>query len=302
MSLYAAIRHRLRTLLRPAAHARELREEIDFHLSLEAMDQAACADGSRRSDAPYTARRRFGNVTRYTEETREMSGLGFFDMLRQDLRFAFRTFRQAKSFTFVAVATIALGIGARVAIFSVVEGLILDPLPYPDADRVVMVWMDNSRLGVHEDVHSYPNLADLKAQNRSLSHLAPYVQGAYNVTGTGEPRRVAAGLLPAEALAALGARPIVGTLYSADNERTGNDAVVVISQRLWQTELGGDPNVVGRRLELNGRARTIVGVLPATFAFPSEWTELWVPLVIPDAAKTARSWFSYPAVGKLKPG
>jgi len=302
MSLLAAIRYRLRTLLRPAAHARELREEIDFHLSLEAMDQAAAADGRSADDAPYGARRRFGNVTGYMEETREMSGLGFFDMLRQDLRFAFRTLRQAKAFAIVAVATIALGIGATVAIFSVVEGLILAPLPYPEADRVMMVWMDNPRLGVHEDVHSYPNLADLKAQNHSLSHLAAYEESGFNLTGTGEPRRVIAGLLPAEALAALGARPITGTLYTAENERTGNDAVVVISERLWRTELGGDRSVIGRRLELNGRARTIVGVLPASFAFPSERTELWVPLMIPEAAKTARSWYAFPAIGKLKPG
>ncbi len=301
MSLLAALRHRIRTFVRPSAHARELREEIEFHLSLETMDQAA---GIRTApaDAPYAARRRFGNVTHYAEETREMTGLGFFDMLRQDARFAFRTFRQSKGFTAVAVATIALGIGATAAIFSVVDALILKPLPYAEPDRVVMVWMDNPRLGLHEDIHSYPNLADLKAQNRSLSHLAPYREGGYNLTGAGEPRRVTAGFLPAEVFAALGVRPMRGTLYTADNERTGNDAVVVISQRLWQTELGGDPGVVGRRLELNGRARTIVGVMPGSFAFPSERTELWVPLVIPDAAKTARSSFAYPAMGKLKPG
>src|SRR5262249_2854021 len=105
MSFLAALRHRFRTLLRPGKYARELREEMDLHLSLDAMDQTARHPSE--NDATYAARRRFGNVTRYSEETREMSGLGFFDMLRQDARFAFRTFRQSKGFTFVAVSTIA---------------------------------------------------------------------------------------------------------------------------------------------------------------------------------------------------
>src|ERR1044071_8932344 len=180
MSLLAALQHRFRTLLRPGAYQRELREEIDFHLSPDAMDQAS----------PYAAKRRFGNVTRYTEETGEMSGLGFFDMLRQDSRFALRTFRQSPMFTAVAVATIGLGIGATAAIFSVVDGLILKPLPYPDADRIVQVWMDNRRLKLTEDVHSIPNLMDLKAQNQTLSHLGPYFVGGGNLTSAGEPQRI----------------------------------------------------------------------------------------------------------------
>jgi hypothetical protein len=128
VSVLSALRHRIRTLLRPGAYARELREEIEFHLSLYAMDQAGGAEGST-DDAAYAARRRFGNVTRYSEEAREMSGLGFFDVLRHDARFAFRTFGQAKGFTTVAVTTIALGIGATAAVFSVVDALILKPLP-----------------------------------------------------------------------------------------------------------------------------------------------------------------------------
>jgi putative ABC transport system permease protein len=301
VSVLSALRHRIRTLLRPGAYARELREEIEFHLSLDAMDQAGGAEGST-DDAAYAARRRFGNVTRYSEEAREMSGLGFFDVLRHDARFAFRTFGQAKGFTTVAVTTIALGIGATAAVFSVVDALILKPLPYPDADRVVMVWMDNRRLALKEDIHSYPNLMDLKGQNHSLAYLNAYYEAGFNLTGAGEPQRVLAGVVSAEVFAALSARPIVGQLFSADNERTGNDAVVVIGEGLWRSNFGGDRGIIGRPIELNGKSRTVVGVLPAAFGFPSDRTQLWVPLVVPEAMRTARSAFSYWAVGKLKPG
>lgn len=300
MSWLAALRYRLRPLLRPGAHARELREEMDTHLALDALDQAGGAVSP--DDAAWAARRRFGNITRYTEETREMSGLGSFDMLRQDVRFAARTFRHSKAFTAIAVATIALGIGATAAIFSVVDAVILKPLPFTDADRIVMVWMDNRRLGVHEDLHSYPNLADLKAQNRSLQYLAPFWQSSVNLTGNGEPERVTAGLLATEGLAALGARPIVGQLYTAANEVRGNELVALISHGLWTSRFGADPNVVGKSIEVNGRTRTIVGVMPPHFDFPNEHTALWLPLVIPDAAKTARSSYSFSAIGKLRVG
>src|SRR3954462_13814821 len=301
MSLLAAIRYRARAFFRPGARARELREEMELHLELDAMDYRAGSDAVP-DEAPWAARRRFGNITRYTEETRDMSGLGFIDMLRQDVRFAFRTFRHSKGFTAIAIATIALGIGATAAIFSVVDALILQPLPFPDANRIVMVWMDNRRLGVHEDVHSYPNLADLRAQNRSLSHLAPFRQGGVNVTGNGEPQRVAAGLLSAEALVALGTRPMLGQLYTAANEVQGNDAVALIGHGLWTSNFGSDPNIIGKSIELNGRKRTIVGVMPAGFAFPTERTQIWLPLIISNDLKTARSSFFLSAVGKLAPG
>jgi putative ABC transport system permease protein len=302
MSLLAALRHRLRTLLRPRTYARELREEIDFHLSLDAMDQAAGRDALVADEAPYAAKRRFGNVTRYTEETREMSGLGFFDMFRQDARFALRTFRHSPTFTAVAVATIALGIGATAAIFSVVDGLILKPLPYPDAEHIVQVWMDNRRLKLAEDVHSIPNLMDLKAQNQTLAHLGPYVPSGANLTGAGEPQRIAVGVMSADALAALGMRPTIGQLFNEEAERAGNDAVVLISTQLWKANFGSDPSVIGRELEMNGRKRRVIGVMPASFAFPSPETQAWTPLVLSDGARNARSSFGYFAIGSLKPG
>ena len=168
MSLLAAHSLSLRALIRPGARARELREEMDLHLELDAMDYRA-GPNALPDEAPWAARRRFGNVTHYTEETRDMSRPGIRRHApRRTCASRSARFRHAKGFTAVAVATIALGIGATAAIFSVVNALILQPLPYPDADRIVMVWMDNRRQGSREDFHSYPNLADLKAQNRSL--------------------------------------------------------------------------------------------------------------------------------------
>jgi putative ABC transport system permease protein len=291
MSLLAALHHRLRRLLRPDQVARELREEIEFHLSLQAMNVDADE-----------ARRRFGNVTRYTEETREMRGLSFFEMAWQDVRFALRTFRQAPMFTAVATLTIALGIGATASIFSVVHAVILSPLPYPDADRVVMVWMDNRPQNNREDWHSYANLADLRVQNKVLSHLAAFQEGGYNLTGSGEPQRVTAGFLEADAFVALGTQPIAGRLYTQANEVTGNDAVVVISYGLWQSLFGGDKNVIGKSVELNGRKREVIAVMPKAFAFPSERTQLWVPLVVSPEGKQSRGGFAYMAVGRLAPG
>jgi predicted permease len=301
MSFLVALRHRLRTLLFPGRYARELREEMEFHLSLDAMQQSG-QDPLLQDEAPYAARRRFGNFTRYTEETRNMSGLGFFDMLRQDVRFALRTFRQSPMFTAVAVTTIALGIGATAAIFSVVDGLILKPLPYPNADRIVQVWMDNRRLKLAEDVHSMANLLDLKAQNQTLSHLAPYRQGGANLTGAGDPQRISVGIMAAEALAALGTRPVLGQLFTVDNEQAGNDAVVIISHRLWQMNFGGDPAVIGRELEMNARKRRVIGVMPGSFAFPSAQVDAWTPLVLSANARSARNSFGYWAIGRLKDG
>jgi putative ABC transport system permease protein len=128
---------------------------------------------------------------------------------------------------------------------------------------------------------------DIKGQNRSLSHLAPFNEGGFNLTGAGEPVRIVAGLLPAEALAALGARAMIGRLYEAANEASGNDAVAVISYGLWQSAFGGTSSIVGREIELNGRKRTVVGVMQRDFAFPSERTQVWVPLVVPDGLRNA---------------
>ncbi|MGH7636349.1 MAG: ADOP family duplicated permease [Gemmatimonadaceae bacterium] len=290
------LRYRLRSLFRPDAHARELDSEIELHLALDTMQRTGAG-----SDARYAARRRFGNVTRYKEHAREMSASGFFDTSRQDVRFALRTLRQSPTFTSVAVLTIGLGIGATAAIFSVVKGVILEPLPYPDAHRVVAVWMSNPLLNLPQDVHSYPNLMDLRSQNRVLSHLGAYRETGVNVTGAGEPQRVIAGLLSVDAYEALGVRPMVGRFVGTEHETADNDGVVVISHGFWRSQFGGAQDVVGQDLEINGRTRTIIGVMPERYAFPSERTQLWLPLVVSAGMREARSWFAFPAIGRIAP-
>jgi putative ABC transport system permease protein len=224
------------------------------------------------------------------------------ETLFQDLRFGVRMLRKNLGFSFIAILTLALGIGATTAIFSVVNAVMLQPLAYPNADRVTMVWMDNRRNGNHEDFHSYPNFSDIKAQSRSFSTLSIFREGGYDFTGAGEPQRLIAGVLPAEAFKTLGVSPIIGRVFDASNEVEGNDNVVVIGYGLWQSLFGGARDVVGKTIELNARRVTVLGVMPRGFSFPAERDQLWVPLVVPEQFRSSRGTYAYPAIGRLKDG
>ena len=150
MSFVHALRHRLRVLLNPRAHERELAEEMEFHMGLEAMQQEHAAHGAlSHDDARVVARRQFGNMTYYREETRRVTGIAWLDGVGQDVRFALRTFRRAPTFTAVAVVMLALGLGANTAIFSVVDAVLIDPLPFPDAERLLSYNHQAPGLGVN---------------------------------------------------------------------------------------------------------------------------------------------------------
>ncbi|HJU66455.1 MAG TPA: ABC transporter permease, partial [Gemmatimonadaceae bacterium] len=227
--------------------------------------------------------------------------------LTQDIRYAFRGLRHAPAFAAAAVITLALGIGATTAIFSVVNAVILRPLPYPEPERLVMVWMDNRRTGLREDIHSWPNLSDLRAQNRSFAQLAAYGQGGFNITGgcaenACEPQRVTAAFSTANLFSVLGVTPMLGRPYTAEEEEPGRDAVIVISNGLWMRQFGGDPSAIGRTVRVNGRERTVIGVMPRGFAYPTPTTDAWVPLALQPEQREARSSFSLHAIGRLAPG
>ena len=222
------------------------------------------------------------------------------ETLRQDLRYGLRQLLRNPGFTLLAVLTLALGIGANSAIFSVVDSVLLRRLPFRDAGRLVMVWLRHRPDGA-TDVTSYPNYLDWKRQS-AFSGMAAFAPRGVNVTGDGgDPERAPAALVSADFFPVLEVAPALGRAFEAREEQPGADAVVLLSHGLWQRRFGADPRALGRTLRVNGRTLTIVGVLPAGFDFPSG-AQLWLPLAPTPEQREGRGIFYLHTVARLRPG
>jgi putative ABC transport system permease protein len=219
----------------------------------------------------------------------------------RDVRYALRMLLRNPGFTAVALLTFAVGIGVNTAVFSVFNGVLLRPLPYPDADRITMMWLDNRPQGIKEDIGSYPNYRDWREQNTTYEQVAAYTGASMTMTGSDEPERLSAAQTTANFFAVMGVQPVLGRLYTEDQEKVGSDAVVVLSYGLWQRKFGGAADALGKTVVLNGRAHEIIGVMPPELALPRN-AQLWKPLAVPDAVRTQRGAFWLPVIGKLKPG
>ena len=220
--------------------------------------------------------------------------------IRRDSRYALRMLTRAPVFSAVAILTFAIGIGVNTAVFSVVNGVLLRPLPYPDADRITMVWMDNERQGIREDITSYPNYADWRDQNSSYAQLAAMARTSFSLTGAGEPERLLGARVTASFFDVMGLPPILGRVFTAEHEVEGRDAVAVISQGLWVRRFGGAQDVLGRTLLLNGRPFEVIGVMPGALKLPDD-AELWTPLAPTEGQRRARFSFWLPVIGRLQP-
>lgn len=221
-------------------------------------------------------------------------------MIRHDITFALRMLRKAPGFTLAAVLATALGIGANTAIFTVVKQVLLEPLPYRDASRIVDVG-EYSHSGAA--AVSPPNLADWRAQNRTLSALGGYTDGVLTLSGAGEPQRVASGFIDAAVLDVLGVAPMLGRGFTSDDMRPGGRRVVLLGHAIWQRVYGGERGIVARSVALEGESYEVVGVMPKGFDFP-ETSELWIPLrFTPDElADKQRGAHYISAIGRLRPG
>jgi putative ABC transport system permease protein len=219
----------------------------------------------------------------------------------RDVRYALRMLLRNPGFTSIALLTFAVGIGINTAVFSVFNGVLLRPLPYPDAERITMMWLDNRVQGIKEDIGSYPNYRDWREQNTTYEHVAAYTGASMTMTGADEPERLSAAQTTANFFAVMGIQPVLGRVFTEEQEKVGNDAVVVLSHGLWLRKFGGAEDVIGKTIVLNGRAHEIIGVMAPELDLPQK-TQLWKPLAVADALRAQRSAFWLPVIGKLKPG
>src|SRR5919205_1220961 len=222
--------------------------------------------------------------------------------LLQDVKFGARMLRKRPGFTAVAVLTLALGIGANTAIFSLVNAVLLRPLPYPEPERLVMLWEDAARIGFPKNTPAPANYVDWKSQTKSFEGVAATMWATFNLTGYGEPLKVNGHAVTADLFNVLGVRPALGRGFNADEEKTGSDRVVILSDGLWRDTFGGDPAIVGRDILMSGEKYTVVGVMPREFQYIEPDIRLWVPLALAPEDWANRDAHYLTVVGRLKDG
>jgi predicted permease len=276
----------------------DIDREIRTHLELEAEERVA--DGMSETDARNAALRAFGNVTRTQEDVRAVWTRRWLDALVQDVRYALRTLRKSPGFSTVAVLSLALGIGANTAIFSVLNGVILQPLGYPDPEQLQFL---TTRFGRGESGQSSVSPAEyweLTEINRSFSVVGAFVIGEVNLAARDRPRRVTRATVNAELLETLAVQPEHGRWFRREETRAGGPALVMLSYDLWQTGFGAREDMVGRTIEVDGVMREVIGIMPAGFDLMDRHVELWLPLQLAPAIRQYRASHFLSVLGRLK--
>jgi len=274
MSALSRIRHSLRAWLSRGRMERELDEELRVHLELEV------AEARRRGHGPDEARRRaavtFGGVERVKEECRDSWGVRFLETLAQDLKYGARSLRRNPGFTAVVVVTLGLGIGANTAVFSVVRGVLLRPLPYARGQDVVALHQPAPNAGARDLGFSVLDVRDYATLTPSLEDVVEYHSMNFTLLGGPEPQRVRTGVVSARFFRLLGVEPVLGRTFRDGEDALGAEPLLVLSHSYWQQKLGGDPHVVGRTFEMNDRVHTVIGVLPPLPGYPDD-NDVYMP-------------------------
>jgi putative ABC transport system permease protein len=282
----------------------DLTEELDTHLSL--LEDEHVRRGLDRADARRAARLDLGGLDQTKELVRDRRGFRPLEAMVQDVRYAIRLLVKAPGFTAAAITTLALGIGANAAIFSLVDAVMLRPVPYPDPARLVSIWEVMQPSGTRSVV-APANYVDYVARSRSFAALAAFQSAGRNLTGAGDPERLLAEEVTASYFQTFGVLPEIGRPFTPDENRDGQDGVVIISHRLWQRRFGGDPAVLTRDIQLDARSYRIVGVMPADFQTPTQVrsadpVSVLLPIVFRDDVLTNRLDHEVDVVGRLAPG
>jgi putative ABC transport system permease protein len=313
------IRTRARAFFRLDAVDRDLHDEVEAHLAALSAEYEAA--GRSPGDARAAALRDFGGVAHVMETCREVQRMPWLANSADDAAFAWRLLRRSPGFTVAAIATLALGLGANTAIYSVIRGVLLQPAPVPTLDRLVMLWETDRTSGTMREPASVPDFLDYRSRSRTVDALAAFMAGEVNLTHTdADPERLPTLLITADMLGLLGVAPVAGRGFSADEDRTGSPDVVLVSQSLARRLFGRPESALGRTLDLDGQPQSIVGVVPdqtdfgilqilsaaayaRAFADRGEaaQVDVWMPLR-PDPATLPRSTHPIFMVGRVAPG
>jgi predicted permease len=269
---------RLRALFFRRRMDAELEEELQFHIEMQARKN--CGHDVAPPEARRRARLQFGSVALAAEECREQRGISSIEILAKDVHYGLRVLRKSPGFTATAVLTLALGIGANTYIFSLVNAVLLRPLPYANPGQLVFVSEAKPVAGISGLGMSYPTFTELRDDNRAFSAIAGLGAHALVLTGYGEPSEVSTVPVTSEFFSVLAAEPLLGRLFTPDDGQRGAAPVVVLSEHLWRDQLGADPGIVGRSITLDMRPYTVIGVTRASFHTPflNQTDQVWIPL------------------------
>lgn len=299
MDRLMGILKQLRSVVRRTATERELDEEIRFHVSKE-TERLVREEGLAEDEARRRALLAFGGVERYKEEVRAARWTTSLDEIQKDLRYATRMLWKSPGLTVAVVLTLALGIGGTTAVFSVVNSVLLSPLEYPEPEELVFVYSEVPAWGSDQFGLSQSEYRELQDLSRSFSEIAAWRTGSVNLSGTDRPMRLTAAWATGELFGTLRVPPRLGRTFTADEDLAAAK-VVVISSGLWRSAFGSDPKIVGRQIEVDGAASTIIGVMPEGFDVEESGVDVWMPAGLPKNPSTASS-HPWSVIGRLSTG
>ncbi len=292
--------HRIRSLFRRGVVEQELDQELRFHVERQITENIAA--GMAPEAARRAAMREFGGVEKVKEECRDERRVNRFETLSADLRYGLRTLRRSPGFAVLSVLTLALGIGANTAVFSMVNALLLHPYKFHNLDRLVRVW---EYRGVDEGYDSRyvaaADAEDLRGNGQVFEEMTTYGWRNFSLNKEGNAQAILGARVSANFFELLGAVPIAGRVFMPGEEQPGSDQVAVVGHGLWQRQFGGDPQLIGKTVALDGRNYTVVGIMPKDFSFPVP-VEIWVPLALTPEENEDRGQLSLQVLARLKPG
>ncbi len=300
LTWYRLILSRLTGIAKKQTLAGELSDELRVHH--EMLREENMRRGMSREEADRHANMSLGNATNIQERYRDQAALPFFEVLWQDLRYAVRLLRKSPGFTAVAIITLALGIGANTAIFSVVNGVLLRPLPYEDPAKLMFIFSSSPSRGLHNYGTSPPDFRAMRERNHTLAGLSGFYSGHFNLTGAEQPELLPGDVVSAEYFRTLGVQPALGRDFLPNEEQWGSHHVVVVSEAFWRTHLNSDPGALNKTLMLNGEPYKIIGVMPASF-YTLVPKHVWIPMAWkPKDNFDSHNNYFLDMIGRLKPG